>query len=132
MVDIKLIIFDLDGVLIDAKEIHYEALNRALSSIDDKYVISKEEHLLVYDGLPTKDKLELLTSNKDLPIDSHKEVWKKKQEYTIDVIKDFVTYDKQKVDMMKQLKDDGYMIYVASNSIRPSLQTMLYLSLIHI
>ena len=31
---IKLIIFDLDGVLVDAKEIHYQALNTALSNID--------------------------------------------------------------------------------------------------
>ena len=26
----KLIIFDLDGVLVEAKEIHFEALNKAL------------------------------------------------------------------------------------------------------
>ena len=37
---IKLIIFDLDGVLVDARELHYEALNRALDSIDSKYVIT--------------------------------------------------------------------------------------------
>ena len=31
---IKLIIFDLDGVLVDARELHYTALNKALESID--------------------------------------------------------------------------------------------------
>ena len=36
---IKLVIFDLDGVLVDARELHYEALNRALKSLDEKYVI---------------------------------------------------------------------------------------------
>ncbi len=41
--NIKLLIFDLDGVLIDAKEIHYEALNLALASIDEKYVITRHE-----------------------------------------------------------------------------------------
>ena len=50
---IKLICFDLDGVLVDAKEIHYESLNRALESIDKKYIISRTEHLTKYDGLPT-------------------------------------------------------------------------------
>ena len=30
-----LIIFDLDGVLVDARELHYEALNRALATIDE-------------------------------------------------------------------------------------------------
>ena len=48
---IKLIVFDLDGVLVDAREIHYKALNEALLSIDEKYVIGREEHLSTYDGL---------------------------------------------------------------------------------
>ena len=50
---IKLIIFDLDGVLVDAKELHYESLNLALESVDAKYVIGREEHLSTYDGLNT-------------------------------------------------------------------------------
>ena len=33
----KLIIFDLDGVLVEAKQIHYDALNKALG---EKYSIS--------------------------------------------------------------------------------------------
>ena len=51
---IKLIIFDLDGVLVNARELHYNALNRALDRIDKKYVIEREEHLSTYDGLSTK------------------------------------------------------------------------------
>ena len=50
---IKLIIFDLDGVLVDARELHYEALNKSLESIDKKYIISRAEHLSTYDGLST-------------------------------------------------------------------------------
>ena len=50
----KLIIFDLDGVLIDSRDLHYNSLNEALSKIDNQYVISKEEHLSVFDGLGTK------------------------------------------------------------------------------
>jgi len=56
---IKLIIFDLDGVLVDARELHYEALNKALLSIDKKYVIDRDEHLSTYDGLTTTKKLRL-------------------------------------------------------------------------
>ncbi len=51
----KLVIFDLDGVLIDSKDYHYDALNQALGS---EYAISWEEHVSIYDGLPTKAKLE--------------------------------------------------------------------------
>jgi len=49
---IKLIIFDLDGVLVDARELHYEALNRALKSIGEEYVIKeKNTYLLMMDYL---------------------------------------------------------------------------------
>ena len=46
---IKLIVFDLDGVLVDAREIHYEALNMALREVGKEYVISREEHLSTID-----------------------------------------------------------------------------------
>ena len=61
---IKLIIFDLDGVLVDARELHYNALNDALFLIDEKYVINRDEHLSTYDGLSNIKKLNLLTKNK--------------------------------------------------------------------
>jgi len=54
---IKLVIFDLDGVLVEARDIHYHAFNRALASIDGQYTISREEHLSTYDGLPKRKKL---------------------------------------------------------------------------
>ena len=54
---IKLIIFDLDGVLVEAKNLHYEALNKALGK---EYAISWKEHLSKYDGLKTNQKLEML------------------------------------------------------------------------
>ena len=57
---IKLIVFDLDGVLIDSKELHYESLNLALLEIDNQYIISEEEHIKKYDGLPTNKKLQIL------------------------------------------------------------------------
>jgi beta-phosphoglucomutase-like phosphatase (HAD superfamily) len=50
----KLIIFDLDGVILDAKEIHFECLNQAIASVGEQYIISRKEHLLQYDGLSTK------------------------------------------------------------------------------
>ena len=80
---IKLIIFDLDGVLIDSKQTHFEALNRALGS---KYAINIEEHLSTYDGLPTKTKLNMLTKNKGLPTDKHAKIARAKQKHTVDIL----------------------------------------------
>jgi beta-phosphoglucomutase-like phosphatase (HAD superfamily) len=78
----KLVIFDLDGVLIDSKDLHYKALNNALEKVDPKYKISYQEHLSKYDGLNTKKKLYMLTQEKGLPQESHNNVWKDKQEET--------------------------------------------------
>ena len=80
---IELIIFDLDGVLIDSRELHYRSLNSVLFNHYPKYKISKEEHLSTYDGLPTTQKLKLLTKNKGLPESLYDDIWERKQRATI-------------------------------------------------
>jgi phosphoglycolate phosphatase-like HAD superfamily hydrolase len=67
---VKLILFDLDGVITDTKEIHYRTLNNAISEIDPKYIITEHEHVTRYDGLKTITKLNMLTEDKGLPITS--------------------------------------------------------------
>lgn len=124
MKKIKLIIFDLDGVLVDAKELHYEALNQALESIDPRYVIERDEHLSTYDGLNTTKKLQMLTERKGLPRDSHDQVWKKKQEMTVRIISNFKR-DERICSVLERLRDEGYIICVASNSIRETVKMML-------
>ena len=71
---IKLVIFDLDGVLVDAKEIHFHALNEALRQINTKYIIGIEEHLAYFDGLPTTKKLNLLTEKKGVSVDLYDKI----------------------------------------------------------
>ncbi len=83
---IKLILFDLDGVLVEAKEIHYNTLNQALKEIDEKYIITDAEHLSIYDGLKTTQKLELLTKNKGLSPEFYDKIWLRKQHLTIEAI----------------------------------------------
>jgi HAD superfamily hydrolase (TIGR01509 family) len=118
---IKLIIFDLDGVLVEAKKIHYDSLNDAL---DEKYKISWEEHLSKYDGLKTNQKLELLTLDKNLPVGDYKKVWELKQKNTIKSLKT-LTPSQYLIDTIKQLSEDGYKIAVCSNSIRKTVLTVL-------
>ena len=121
---IKLIIFDLDGVLVDARELHYNALNKALGSIDEKYVISRDEHLSTYDGLSTTKKLNMLTQNKGLPTELHDTVWKLKQKMTIGIINGFSVDDRIK-SIIRSFKADGYMIACATNSIRETAKLQL-------
>ena len=122
---IKLIIFDLDGVLVDARDLHYQALNRALATIDDKYVITREEHLSTYDGHTTTTKLNMLTKHKGLPKGLHADVWISKQEMTLRIIDEEFTYDRRMRTILSSLRDDGYRLCVASNSIRDSVELML-------
>lgn len=121
----KLIVFDLDGVLVSSKELHYQSLNEALAVIDKKYVINIDEHLAKYDGLPTSKKLQMLSKDKGLPIELHKRVWELKQEKTIEIIKRDTVVDVQKCKMLQKLKSDGYKLAVASNSIRDTVKFIL-------
>ena len=117
---VKLIIFDLDGVLFDAKEIHYESLNKALGN----YSISWDDHLSTYDGLKTNQKLEILHDRKDLPKELFKEVWDKKQQYTLELLKN-LTPNNDIISTISKLSKDGYKLAVCSNSIRKTVLTVL-------
>lgn len=120
----KLVIFDLDGVLIDSRELHYQALNDALKAVDPKYIINRDEHLSTYDGLPTKAKMKLLSEQKGLPASMHDIVWRKKQEATIIRINDLEPCSKL-IQICLNIKNRGYKIAVASNSIRDTVKTTL-------
>ena len=121
---IKLIIFDLDGVLVDARELHYKALNKALGSVDEKYVIQRDEHLSTYDGLSTVKKLNMLTKNKGLPQELHNSVWKLKQEMTLKIIDGFFV-DNRLQNILRTFKSEGYTIACATNSIRETAKLQL-------
>ena len=122
---VKAIIFDLDGVLVNARELHYEALNRALKSVDERYVITRDEHLSTYDGLPTLKKLDLLNRKKGFPKDQYDEVWSGKQFQTKEIINKEFTYDERMRGILRRFKEEGYLIAVCSNSIRETTKMML-------
>jgi HAD superfamily hydrolase (TIGR01509 family) len=121
---IKLIIFDLDGVLIDTKMIHYKCLNESLEMIHPKYSISLADHLKIYDGLKTDQKLNLLTKNNNLPKELHHDIWKEKQNRTLSHFED-IKESKKLINLFKQLINDEYKIACCSNSIRKTVNTIL-------
>lgn len=118
---IKLIIFDLDGVLCSTKEIHFKALNMALG---EKFQISKEEHLSKYEGLKTNQKLNILSKEKGLPFDVHQQVWDKKQNFTLKLLENIET-SKNVEECLKKLSEDGYKLACCSNSIRKTIFNIL-------
>ncbi len=120
---IKAIFFDMDGVLIDAKEWHYEALNRALVLFG--YQIRRHEHLTSYDGLPTKKKLEMLSIESDLPRELHGFINEMKQAYTMDIVHTRCKPRFGHEYALAKLKAAGYQLAVCSNSIRNTVNVMM-------
>lgn len=120
---IKAVIFDVDGVLIDAKDWHYEALNRALRLFG--YSISRYDHLITYDGLPTRKKLEMLSMERDLPRKLHAFINEMKQAYTMEIInakcKPLFIHEYA----LSRLQAMGYKLGVASNAVSASVEVMM-------
>lgn len=123
MTRIRGVIFDMDGVLIDAREWHYRALNRALALFG--LTISREEHEGGFDGLPTREKLQRLTQRCGLPPSLHGFINEMKQQYTMLEIWQHCWPVFEQRYALAQLKHRGYHIAVASNSVRQSIETML-------
>ncbi|MBQ7531576.1 MAG: HAD family phosphatase [Paludibacteraceae bacterium] len=120
---IKAIIFDMDGVLIEAKDWHYEALNKALSLFG--FEISRYDHLVTFDGLPTSRKLEMLTVERGLPRSLHKFINEMKQQYTMDYVYTCCKPRFIHQYALSRLHADGYRIALASNSIRHTIELMM-------
>jgi len=120
---IKAVIFDMDGVLIDAKEWHYESLNRALAPYNAE--IGRFEHLRTYDGLPTRTKLEMLSQARGLPRELHAAIQEAKQTYLLELVNEYCRPTLHHVKAMRGLKEAGLTLGVASNSIRPTVDLML-------
>ena len=120
---IKAIIFDMDGVLIDAKEWHYNALNKSLNLFGLN--ISRYDHLVTYDGLPTRTKLEMLSAEQGLPKELHSFINKMKQLYTTELINTLCKPKFQSEYALSRLKSEGFDIAVCSNSISETIRSML-------
>ena len=118
----RLVIFDLDGVLVDTKDIHYDALNFAIRAVAGReYEITREEHLSTYDGLSTKTKLAMLEKAKGLspvlfgPIEFAKRVETRR------MLEQTIVPNPELTAIFDYLKEEGYYIAVASNAISETI-----------
>lgn len=120
---IKAIIFDLDGVLIDATQWHYEALNDALRIFG--YELGLEEHLSTYNGLPTIEKLKLMSEKKALPAGLHEIIKTMKRKLTDEKVRQLCNPSHEKQIMLINLKNKGYKLACCSNAQKYSVMNML-------
>ena len=120
---IKAIIFDLDGVLVDTKQIHFEALNAALRKYKFEK-ISIDDHIKIFDGLPTNEKLKILQKKKNLPKKYFLKINKYKQKVTAEILKKNIKKNDKIIHMMKNLHEK-YKIAVATNAVNSTLKICL-------
>lgn len=113
----------MDGVLIEAKDWHYEALNKALQLFGME--ISRYDHLVTYDGLPTKKKLEMLSHERGLPRGLHEFINDMKQLYTLEIVHTACKPKFHHEYALSRLKNEGYRMAVCSNSVRNTIQVMM-------
>jgi HAD superfamily hydrolase (TIGR01509 family) len=119
----KAILFDLDGVLVDMPNGHYEALNKALSLFGAK--IEKDEHHSHFNGLPTKKKIEELEQQGRLPPGLKDMINSIKQKYTKEIIPYHCPPDYSKIILLTHLKNRGFLLGCCSNSMSETLHLML-------
>lgn len=119
---IKAVLFDMDGVLLDAKEWHYEALNKALE-LKGFAPISRENHLSIYDGLPTAVKLRRHLP--DITEEQRKDINALKQQLVLEIASRLCQENPLHVEVLKILKEKGYHLAVCSNSIRHFVDEMM-------
>ena len=123
---IKAILFDMDGVLIDARDWHYEALNRALELFG--MAIDRDSHLATFDGLPTRRKLDILSKTRGFPVHLQGFVNDLKQAYVTEIVYARCRPEFRHRFALACLKRDGFKLGVCSNSIRQTVTLMMSLS----
>lgn len=118
---IKTILFDMDGVLFDDKNLHYEALNTALGN---EFAISMDLHISKFDGLQTRKKLEILSNDYGFPKDLHEKVWREKQDETVRLLSKVGKHERL-VSVLSELQRRGFVLGVCSNSVRKTVLKVL-------
>lgn len=119
----KTVLFDMDGVLIDATEWHYEALNESLEIFG--FTIPRDEHLNRFNGMTTRSKLEILSAEKNLPRGLHDIISDIKQDRTLRIAARMCFPNASHLILLSTLKERAIKVGVVTNSIRLTSEFML-------
>jgi HAD superfamily hydrolase (TIGR01509 family) len=122
-VTIKSIIYDLDGVLISTYDWHYHSLNKALG--DYGYFITKDEQKQLYEGLPTIEKLKILSKQKGLDCRHYDDIVEKKQKALGTYLENNLKKDNRVINLMESLRHQGYNQILCSNTTDSTVNFVL-------
>lgn len=120
---IKLIIFDLDGVLADTEDIHHLCLLKSVSTVTG-LPVDKFSYLFSLDGQTTKYKLSQLKIAFNLSDAQIDQIDIDKQMHTARMFKETLIPIPSQITMLQDLKVD-YMLALASNSRKENVLHIL-------
>ena len=120
---VQAVLFDMDGVLIDARDWHFEALNEALKPFG--FQISQQDHIDRFNGLSTDSKLKILSNEYGFPFSLHDAVNKIKQDRTIRIAGNLCFPIVQHQILLSRLRQKKILVGVVTNSIRSSAEVLL-------
>lgn len=113
----------MDGVLVDARDWHYQSLNEALELFG--YSINYNEHLEKFDGLPTSVKLDMLSKTRNLPVGLHPIINACKQEITLKYVANYCHPKPNILAIISNFKNQEIKIGLATNSIKRTTLAMM-------
>lgn len=117
---VKCLLFDLDGVLIDACDIHADAFRMALQQVTG-IEMTPEEHERDYNGLSTRAKL----AKMGLPDEVQTKVFLVKQSITWSLLPQRCASSDRLVKTFETLFAKGYKVGCVSNCIRLTVEGVL-------
>jgi len=111
---IKLVIFDVDGVLIDNKELHYCATRQACTAHGYIYTMEDEKR---FDTIPTRQKLELLAKEGKFKEKDIGPIWEMKG-YITELLMDSEMFkpNPRVKEIFESLKARGIKVALATNA----------------
>lgn len=120
----KCVLFDLDGVLVNSRVLHFETLRDSLKEVAG-ISLTWSEHEKELDGLPTKTKLRMMVEKGVLTTEQADQVYSKKQELTLLLLPGTMKPRATLTQLLTTLKSRGLRLFCVSNAIRKTVEESL-------
>jgi HAD superfamily hydrolase (TIGR01509 family) len=124
---IKAILFDLDGVLVNSRVLHYETFRDALQSIKPSRNLPWSKHEKEFDGLSTKLKIQKCIQKGWISSEEGQPLFELKQRLTLLRLPSLVKPRESLKLMLITLNNQGFRLFCCSNSVRNTLDATLNL-----
>lgn len=111
--DISLCIFDVDGVLVNSRNLHFPATRLALYDYGYDYTREEDES---FGTIPTREKLNLLSERGCIKSSDIENIWNLKDDYACELFDDAILVNLNIKKLFQSLKEKSIYIALGSNA----------------